>query len=93
MIIGGGNGLSVDNISVLVPALPIFELSLSGDVLELAWTSRFGAVYDVLSSTTLDTHPLTWDPWKTGILATPPLNNESFSMPSDPRRFFVLIER
>jgi hypothetical protein len=91
LLLGGGNGLSFDNILVRIPAPPTLEIELLGDQIALTWNSRAGKTYDILRSTTLGTDPLTWAPWRQDIEATPPENSETFSFTTDSAKFFFVV--
>lgn len=62
----------------------------------LTWPCRYGKVYDLRSSTTLDADPSTWPiiSGYTGMAAAVTgTSYMDFYLPSDKRRFFVIVER
>lgn len=77
-----------------VQALTLNVLS-DADSLTFIWSSQDRKVYDLLSSTVLDTDPDTWTVFggNEGIAATPPENTFTIPRPADPLRFFVIQER
>ena len=72
------------------------EISSTGSDLEFRWNSRNGQVYDLVSSTNLDTTPDTWDvvPGFAAIPADPSGQNQllDFSLPASTRTFYAIRE-
>lgn len=64
----------------------------NGEDLDFKWTSRNGVVYNLLSSTTLDTDPATWTPVFTGLTPSVPDATLSIERPAESKRFYVIQE-
>lgn len=78
------------------PGTPLrFEIEGLGDDLIFTFESQPGKVYDILTSNDPENepNPSLWEVWQENINATPPENVETFLRPSDPNRFFVLVEK
>ena len=78
------------------PGTPLrFEVEGLGDDLIFTFDSQPGKVYDILTSRDPENepNPSLWEVWQENIIATPPENVETFQRPSDPNRFFVLVEK
>ena len=70
------------------------RITASGDDLVLEWDSKFGKVYDILSSTDLSATPVeNWPVLRGDIPATSPLNTETILRPPDDERYFVVVEK
>ncbi len=72
--------------------LAISPTSGSNDSFDFSWESTTGKVYDLVSSTTLDTDPATWPVWENNSNISA---NSLTGVPSngDPKRFFVILEK
>ena len=69
------------------------ENNPDGTSLDLSWKSRNGLSYNLLSSTTLETAPSTWDAILTGL--TPDVPNATLTIErpvEDVKRFYVIQE-
>ena len=78
------------------PGTPLrFEVEGLGDDLIFTFDSQPGKVYDILTSRDPENepNPSSWAVWQENIIATSPENVETFQRPSDPNRFFVLVEK
>jgi len=97
---GGGRG-AISGFQIVggtgLPAEPL-QLTIAnaanGTDLDFSWNSAAGMSYNLRSSTSLDTDPMTWPivPGQDGILATEPTNILSITRPVDPKTFYVVEE-
>ena len=71
----------------------VLKISSSGGDLVFEWNSKFGKLYDILSSTDLSTPPRSWPIFKGDLTGVPPLNTETIARPGDDARFFVVVEK
>ncbi|MDB4265153.1 hypothetical protein N9891_00230 [bacterium] len=80
--IGGGDFLNLS-----------LKNNADGSSLDFSWRSRNGVTYNLLSSTTLDTNPATWDVIQSGLTPTVPNATLNLARPAgDPKRFYVIQE-
>jgi flavin-binding protein dodecin len=73
------------------------KIAPHGTNYDFNWASRPGKLYDLVSSTTLDTSPATWPVWQGhgNLTSNPARSNTLTAIPGggDPRRFFCVIEK
>jgi hypothetical protein len=73
------------------PRLTITPATAPATGFILEWNSQAGKLYNLRTSTDLDSPVADWDLLKGGIEATPPANVEQVD-PADPRRFYAVEE-